>query len=506
MAEVLTELLYAELDGSIRLSTHDSKAVIYVRDGELLFAVSNQRRFRMFQMLLDANLITKAALVDIPEFTNDVLLAKTLRQRDLVPETALEMLLARQVESILYETIGWKEGTWNFSPLARIKSDMRCNIDVQAILVKYARDLPPDSIVRRFRSFKESFGRKASFPAHINLVPREAFLLSRFENGLLRIEELNQMTGLPDAENLRGLYSLWLGGFLMRTGWNAPISARQITEIHSAKLELKMPDEPVPEPVANEPSQPVEAVPKPESPVDSPGPVPEPKQEISLESYLLRIESSETHYETLDVPIESSAEQIKNAYFALAKRFHPDLHYRSADDESRRRIQNAFTEIAHAYETLRNEDTRLGYDYRLKAILDELRRQGKNPEKKEPTSHKQLTEASEIFDHGFNLLMEEEYEAALPYLTRAVSMAPNNARYHAYYGKVLSADRSLKFKAEAEIQTAIKLEPENPTFRLLLAEFFIDHNLLKRAEGELNRLIANFPDNSEARAMLDRLR
>lgn len=102
--------------------------------------------------------------------------------------------------------------------------------------------------------------------------------------------------------------------------------------------------------------------------------------------------------------------------------------------------------------------------------------------------------------------MEEEYESALPYLTRAVSMAPNNARYHAYYGKVLSADRSLKFKAEAEIQTAIKLEPENPTFRLLLAEFFIDHNLLKRAEGELNRLIANFPDNSEARAMLDRLR
>ena len=42
--------------------------------------------------------------------------------------------------------------------------------------------------------------------------------------------------------------------------------------------------------------------------------------------------------------------------------------------------------------------------------------------------------------------------------------------------------------------------------RLILAEFFIQVNLMKRAEGELNRLLAIFPSNREARALLDSIR
>jgi predicted Zn-dependent protease len=56
------------------------------------------------------------------------------------------------------------------------------------------------------------------------------------------------------------------------------------------------------------------------------------------------------------------------------------------------------------------------------------------------------------------------------------------------------------------MQAAVRLEPNNATFRLLLAEFFIQYNLVKRAEGELTRLLAAFPDNREARVLLGQLR
>ena len=56
------------------------------------------------------------------------------------------------------------------------------------------------------------------------------------------------------------------------------------------------------------------------------------------------------------------------------------------------------------------------------------------------------------------------------------------------------------------MQTALKLDPSNPTFRILLAEFFIQHNLLKRAEGELKRLLAVFPSNREAQDLLASLK
>jgi hypothetical protein len=39
----------------------------------------------------------------------------------------------------------------------------------------------------------------------------------------------------------------------------------------------------------------------------------------------------------------------------------------------------------------------------------------------------------------------------------------------------------------------------------MLAEFFLKMKLVKRAEGELNRLLDIVPDHREARALLDSL-
>ena len=102
--------------------------------------------------------------------------------------------------------------------------------------------------------------------------------------------------------------------------------------------------------------------------------------------------------------------------------------------------------------------------------------------------------------------MGNQYEAALPFLARAAHFAPTIARYRAYFGKALSSDSKQRHKAEGEIQTAIKLDPINPNYRIILVEFFIQMNLLKRAEGELNRMLATFPNNAEARALLESLK
>jgi len=56
------------------------------------------------------------------------------------------------------------------------------------------------------------------------------------------------------------------------------------------------------------------------------------------------------------------------------------------------------------------------------------------------------------------------------------------------------------------MQAALKIEPNNATFRILLAEFYIKFNLPKRAEGELTRLLALAPNNREARNMLESLK
>ena len=91
-------------------------------------------------------------------------------------------------------------------------------------------------------------------------------------------------------------------------------------------------------------------------------------------------------------------------------------------------------------------------------------------------------------------------------LSGAVFFAPTNARYRAYYGKVLAADERHRHRAEAELQAAVKLDEQNADYRIMLAEFFVDIKLLKRAEGELNRLLIIAPNNYEARTLLDSMR
>ena len=500
LAELLVEILQSRLNGSLRLSHHDSKTIIYFRNGETVFAVSNQRRHRIFELLLHAGTITKQHLVEIPEFTNDLVLTKTLQEKEIFSASALKSIYAAQIEGILRDVIGWKEGVWTFSSLARIREDISYAVNVQNLLVEYARNVPKDAVVRRFKSFDESFGKKPMPPAQINLIPKEAFLLSRFEQSFMKIDDIKALSGLSDMETLQILYVLWIAGFIYRENWDAAFKEHQISSIAAARFEVK-------KQLAPTEIKPVTAEIKPEIKVEKAEEIApaETKHELTLEKYLQQIENAETHYQLLNISHKANASEIKMTYFGLAKRFHPDLFHRRTDAATHSRIQNAFTKIAHAYDVLRDEDKRRTYNYKLHKHLQELEKLSPEERRKPVVEQKILTEASEIFERGFNYLMDEDYEQASPYIVRAIHLAPDTARYHAYYGKLLSMDKNQRFKAEAELLSAIKLEADNPTFRIMLVEFFMQYNQMKRAEGELNRLLAIFPDNHEARVLLDSL-
>ncbi|HSH94446.1 MAG TPA: DnaJ C-terminal domain-containing protein [Roseimicrobium sp.] len=67
------------------------------------------------------------------------------------------------------------------------------------------------------------------------------------------------------------------------------------------------------------------------------------------------------HYATLGLDRQCTAEQIRDAYRVLAKRFHPDLNHGSAEAVDRTQELNA------AYEILGDPDQRRAYDESLKS-------------------------------------------------------------------------------------------------------------------------------------------
>lgn len=503
LAELLLEISETNLSGSIRLESEAQKVIVYLNEGAVVFAVSNMRQHRLAALFAREVKVPPEKLAGIPKFANDLELAKVFVKKQLLTKAQTDELFVKLIKEILQTVFAWKEGEWTFSSLARIRENINFHVDLRRILLEYARSLPRTAIVRRFKSLQESFRVKPNQP-DIDFQPQEAFVLSRFEDGGLTVEKVKSLSGLSDFETLQVIYTLWLGGLLWRQGWNTAFSARKISEILSAKIVRKTQEDPTPpEPEAEAGiAAPVEAKAEKISPeiIDE-----EKEQTLTLEEYLAQNEAATNHYETLGVELRAKTSGIKKAYFTFARQFHPDLFHRTAEPGLHRRLQNAFSKVAQAYDTLRDPELREVYDFKLRKELERMETIAADEASSENVDMSGYARhAAEFFEHGFTLLMDEYYEEALPYLARAAHIVPDNARYHAFYGKALSYED--KHKAEGELQAAVRLDPENPIYRLILAEFFIENKLLKRAEGELKRLLAIAPDNLEAQRLLDSLR
>ena len=494
-AELLVEISQAKLDGSLRVSSGTRKSVIYFRAGELVYGVSNSRPMRLFSILLNQKKIEQRTLASYPNFENDLELSASLVKDKVLTADEVKQATVNQIEAIVVDILTWESGDWVFSPLARLREGMVFSVNTHDLLMQYARCVPSDAVYQRFKSVEEAFVGISGRKRDALLQPHESFVLSHFDRRSLTIQQLREACSMPDGGMFQALYVLWLGGILERRDWNSAFSAAKIGKILTAKVSL------VKEATKADTT---DQVPDEETPAED-ATTKLPELEITLEEYLERVENAETYYDVLGVEDKAAVTELKNAYFGLAKLFHPDKYHRE-EAAQLRRIQVAFTQLAQAYETLKNPEARESYDFKIRKELETReKRRAEGRDEKPSQTDRQAEHGLESFEKGLSLLADEEYGAAATHLQRAVHYNPQNALYRAYLGKVLSISKNHRHQAESEMQQAVKLEPKNAKIRLMLVEFFLEMNMRKRAEGELKRFLELVPNNSEAKSMLENL-
>lgn len=497
-AELLVELGPTKLGGSLRLANGPNKAVVYVESGRIVHAVSNSKHLRLFNTMLKQCRIRKDDLREFPNFANDLEFALSLEASGRFTKQEIDEAVAAQIEEVIVDALTWPDGEWHFSPLARLRSDIRYTPDIYKVLINYARCLPTNTIVDRFRSVTERFEIDRERLLATQLQAHETYVAARFDGRSLTIEQLCQMSSLPANGLLQALYVLWLGGILIRRDWSSAFTPVKIGEIITARVvkvkEAANLEKSVVETPSEAPAKPPEPVVRKAADID-----------ISLADYLARVEDAKTHYDTLGVENDADVGEIKRTYFGLAKLFHPDKFHRETADVQRR-IQSAFTELAHAYETLKNSESREAYDFKMRKEIEgrEQRRAAgvaDDAAKADPRSETAL----QSFEQGLAALNDEDFDEAAMLLGRAVHYSPENAQFHAYYGVALSAFEKHKHKAESELQAAVRLAPKDSKIRMMLVDFLIEMNMKKRAIGELNRFLEIAPGNKDAVRRLAKL-
>lgn len=515
--ELLVEIAQNNLSGSLRISKDEQKIVVYFDEGDVVFAVSNTRKHRLFEILLSQEQISKENLAKIENFTNDFYLAKELAEKKLYSKQEVNIFFSFQLKTILNDALEWKNGAWQFSSLARIKEGLRFDLDLKPTLYAYAKSMDAVQILERFKTFDEEFSlnpKKGELSE--NSTPHEAFILSRMTEEFLSIDDIRSMCGLEGNDVMPFLYSLWLGGFLIRKKWDSALSTDDLEKISAAKMTLKKSAISVEEEklrIEKEKEKEAERLAKEKAEKEKEEQKSkdenEKAAELGVQNYIKRIKNAATYYEMFDVSAKAEVSEIKKSYFALAKNFHPDLFHKKVEPEVLQDIQDAFTEIAQAYETLKEEEAREVYDFKLRKVIQKLEEEKDGSSdtltKEDLDSTNNETRAAESFEKGYSLLTKGDIHNALPLLGRAVNLEDDDAQYHAFYGKALSNEKETHHKAETELRKAVELEPENEEYRLMLAELFIDIGLKVRAKGELSRLLKIAPNNQEAKSLLDSL-
>jgi curved DNA-binding protein CbpA len=504
LSELIREIVSEKLSGSLRLEQERIKAAVYFDRGALVYATSNLRPHRLAEALRRWRVITDAQFTALAQRGgSDADVSRALLEQGVLTKEALDELRQRLVADVLRPALLWTEGSWSFDPRVRLAEDVRVQVELPELLMEAARRFPPKLAARSFVFRNEKLQPAPAVTNGLSLLPMEGFLLSRIDVPL-RMNELVAISGLSEEETLHTCYALALGGFIEREAWPRAFSAEEIAKAQAA---LAAAAQATHAPAAAEP----EKKPEPEEaqPVE-----PEVDERRELEELFERVSQATSHYQVLGVTRNIEQEALKQAYHRLARRFHPDRFHQ--DVEVHRRVEEVFAKIAQAYEALKDKSTRAAYDLKLEREKDvrlSARAGGEGQRADQSTASHAARQsatssgrnAEESFQRGLDALKAGNAALALSSFAEAARLEPKVARYRAQYGQALSEHEPMRHRAEAEIQAALVIEPNNVSYRITLAKLYRNLGFIKRAQGEIERARSIDPRNPEVQALLAEL-
>jgi len=197
-----------------------------------------------------------------------------------------------------------------------------------------------------------------------------------------------------------------------------------------------------------------------------------------------------THFEVLDVPRTANDQQIKEAYFRLAKRFHPDAHHDSTVADLVDRQEAVFIRLGEAYETLRNARSRKDYEKRLEQARP---RAGARTAAGSAAVHAPLAAASdpeadrkvaeEALRRGSWFYEEEKYWDAIQVLEPALELLNGKPlqRARVVLAKAYMKNPKWVRRGEETLQAVIQDDAQNVEAYYLLGVLYRDGGLKSRA-------------------------
>ncbi|HXX80358.1 MAG TPA: DnaJ domain-containing protein, partial [Thermodesulfovibrionales bacterium] len=197
------------------------------------------------------------------------------------------------------------------------------------------------------------------------------------------------------------------------------------------------------------------------------------------------------YYDVLGVKDYAPLPDIKKAFYALAKKFHPDVHFQLEDDSMQDKLNDIFSYLCEAYATLSNPSKRKQYDQSL--TLTPTRQISKQEK------------AKGKYEEGKTALERGNYSRAELLFDEAIYLDSAKADYHYFYGLALMKLKRFK-DAKKAIVNALERNPMNAQYLAELGFVYLDLGFTKTAQGFFERSLKVSSDNGRALEGLQKIR
>jgi curved DNA-binding protein CbpA len=440
--------------GLVTASRGKQKRIFCLREGWLVFATSNVMEEQFAEALVQRGVLTPSlrASIAAEAAQQSKKPLEFLLERKLVPEPLLRDAMERHVESLLSSSLEWPDGRTSFEGgLPRLDGEMTVQMSVVALLLRHARQYPklPDALRVRVGPPDQRFVRVEAGPHGASALEADPIAIRLWNqcDGIRTLGELLAASGKDPETALRAIYGLLLAG--LATRGESPAMGR-------------------------------------------------PEAAINREEFLARIAmaAGADYYGVLGLERSASERQIRDSYYALARRYHPDRFRSGHLQELLLHAEGYFTRVTEAYNTLSNRERRVEYGRTLA-------REVREPDAAKTTDTAYL--ARQNFIKAKSLLDKKKMVEALVFLENAVRLDDSQADYHFELGQLLVRNVRRRGEAEQQLIRAAELDPSRIGPYLALANLY--HRGGKNAEAArmFREVLRWDPTNAEASTMLAEL-
>lgn len=447
---MLKKILKDQASGELIVAGRNFTKHLYFIEGKLTFAKTTVIEERLGEILFKIGKIDRPQFLDINRLIKEQneRLGKILVQKKILSQRDLFFALIYQLRTIATSTFELVAGEWNYiNAKPDIPEDCRFRIELPGIITEGTNKM---SNIAYFKNkFFHKSPRLAPIPQSLHDV------LSTHEMNFYK--ELNRFTNSNNQQIFAAMKV------------SEDIFWRKMAMLYLLNL--------------------VEFV---EVAVDK-------ELDANVEGIMRLYEQLKADrmdfYQLLGIQNNDSTVEIKNAYFTLAKKYHPDRIATAPDPDIKEKANFVFAEINKAYDTLSNPDKKREYDGRgyketsgTDVIQDNL-----------------VEKARLLYRRAKAQYAAKQYWEAASTLDEAVSLDTNKSSYFLLLGLCQMNLPTLRRRSADNLQKAIDLEPYNVEAYTAMGILFMAENQPNRAEGFFRKAISINPDHALARKKLAEL-